>query len=173
MIRPKIIMLFLSLFLTVSCNNDEAQFTGSSKTTDATVEPKTEKPLPPVVTKEPHSKVIKTPKNSVTVGSFSVGTIPERPNPLESYQIVIEVLLPNNVESYRLRDLSGTVTGTDGYTQEIRDTIRGVLEDKSLPIQNGKAIHIISVPGGETLIQDVVRVRSELLDEEQTLTILF
>ncbi|MFM8725166.1 MAG: hypothetical protein ACKON9_08565, partial [Planctomycetaceae bacterium] len=56
---------------------------------------------------------------AVTKGSFTAFTIPAAPQPRQSYSIVIEVKLPDDVKKYRVSDLSGKVRGTDGYEQKL------------------------------------------------------
>ena len=56
---------------------------------------------------------------AVTKGSFTAWTVPEAPEPGQTYRIVIQVKLPDKVKTYRLSDLIGKVTGTDDYVQKI------------------------------------------------------
>lgn len=67
------------------------------------------------------SDLLKVPVDglAVTKGSFTAFTIPAAPKPRQAYSIVIEVKLPDDVEEYRVSDLSGKVRGTDGYEQKL------------------------------------------------------
>ena len=59
------------------------------------------------------------PSYAVRKGSFAAWTVPKDPRPLRPYKIIIQVTLPKEVKKYTKDDLSGLVTGTDGYAQSI------------------------------------------------------
>jgi hypothetical protein len=111
---------------------------------------------------------IRVPESAITKGSFTVWTEPEDPKPRQRYFIVIQVKLPASVKQYRLRDLSGDVRGTDRFYKQIRysGTERKGVKDGVVQIQ-------VAIPGGEQLVKDTIRIKSELLKEEQTIEIVF
>lgn len=109
-------------------------------------------------------------EGAVTKGSFTVWTEPNDPKPGEKYKIWIEIKLPKDLERFPRCDLSGTVTGTDGY----KDFFGGSNEPGSLPVTNQKVrYHALTVPGAATLVKDVIRIQSKLLDEEQQVELKF
>jgi hypothetical protein len=111
---------------------------------------------------------IRIPESAITKGSFTVWTEPEDPMPRQRYNIIVMVKLPKSVKQYRLRDLTGEVRGTDGYFKQIKYNAtdkRGV-KDGVVQLQ-------IAIPGAIQLIKDTIRVKSELLKEEQTIEIVF
>lgn len=111
--------------------------------------------------------------NAVTKGSFTAWTVPEDPGEDEDYLIVIQIAVPERVRRYPVRDLSGLVTGTDGYRQKIPGSRRGFL-----PKKDDRAQLVIPVPGARKLpngerVRDTIRIRSRILEEQQTLEIEF
>jgi len=108
------------------------------------------------------------PKYAVTKGSFSAWTDPRDPDPGKNYEIVIQFRLPSNVRVYKGSDLSGMVSGTDGYKQAIKFS-----RTESFPVQDGNVQVRIRVPGGERLIRDTIRIESKLLHEKQVIEIEF
>jgi len=111
---------------------------------------------------------IRVPESAITKGSFTVWTEPEDPLPRQRYFIVIQVQLPKTVKQYRLRDLTGEVHGTDGYYKKIWYS---ATERKG--VKNGVVQLQIPIPGAVQLIKDTIRIKSELLKEEQTIEIVF
>lgn len=109
-----------------------------------------------------------SPKNAVTKGSFTAWTEPDDPEPGQDYTIVIEVKLPEKVQKYPLKDLSGIVIGTDGWRQPIPGTNQGLAR-----VKEQKARLEFRVPGAPRLVRDTVQIRSRILKEEQTLDIVF
>lgn len=123
----------------------------------------------------------------VTKGSFSAWTVPTDPSPGQDYKIVIRVRLPENTNRYRVSDLSGEVTGTDGYQHKIPydplkrgatvtergDRLVPIRPSDSLKIVDGHVQLIVNVPGASSLTRDTIQVRSKLLKEEQKLEIVF
>jgi hypothetical protein len=108
------------------------------------------------------------PKKAVTKGSFTVWTVPEDPEPGQDYVIVIEIKLPEKLRQYPLKDLSGTVVGTDGWKQAIPGKSQGYAR-----IIDNRTQLRIKVPGAPRLVSDTIDIRSRLLKEQQTLTIVF
>ena len=110
---------------------------------------------------------VKAPSYAVTKGSFSVWTDPKDPNPGFSYEIVIQVRVPNDLKRYRGSDLSGLVIGTDEYRQPIK------LGSRTYPVQDGRVQIRIRVPGADQLVRDTIRVESKILSEKQVIEIVF
>ena len=111
---------------------------------------------------------LKIPGHAQTKGSFSAWTDPRDPKPNENYSIVIQMRLPTNVKKFRGSDLSGLVTGTDRYRQEIR-----FKSTDQFPVENGVVELRIVVPGGALRVRDTIRIESKLLREKQTFEIEF
>ena len=111
---------------------------------------------------------VKIPGYAVTKGSFSAWTDPRDPVPGVSYEIVIQFRLPPNIKSYRGNDLTGMVTGTDGYKQVIR-----FRRDEAFNVVDGSVQIRIRVPGADRLVKDAIRVESKLLREKQLIEIEF
>lgn len=111
---------------------------------------------------------VKIPGYAVTKGSFSAWTDPRDPVPGVSYEIVIQFRLPPNIKSYRGSDLTGMVTGTDGYKQVIR-----FRRDEAFNVVDGSVQIRIRVPGADRLVKDAIRVESKLLHEKQLIEIEF
>ncbi|MEO2014475.1 MAG: hypothetical protein ABGZ53_08880 [Fuerstiella sp.] len=125
---------------------------------------------------------------AVTKGSFTAWTEPEVPEVGKPYLIIIEVRLPKAVKGYRINDLSGTVRGTDGYTQNIpfdanqrngsfytdengKHRIRTGSE--SIKVRSNKIQLGIEVPGARKLVRDTIQIRSRRLREKQQLDLVF
>lgn len=101
----------------------------------------------------------------VTKGSFTAWTIPEDPGPKENYLIVIQVKLPPKYKSMPFDDVTGLVVGTDGYRLRINAHTSKYL-NKTRQV-------VVRIPGAESQIRDTIHVRSQILKEEQDLTIEF
>lgn len=112
--------------------------------------------------------------NAITKGSFTAWTDPADPKPREDYLLVILVRVPDSVRKYTQEDLSGFLTGDDGYETPI-----GNFTGKGFPKQfygqfDDKAHRlVIRVPGAAAKVQDTIQIRSKILREEQTLEIVF
>ena len=125
--------------------------------------------------------------NAVTKGSFTVWTVPEDPQPGQQYRIVIQVRLPDKVRKYDVGDLSGVVIGTDEYRQLLpvdprkpfySQIPRGkkmvtVKKSDRLPVKDHQVQLYITIPGADRLVKDTIEIRSKLLDEEQSLELVF
>ena len=127
---------------------------------------------------------------AVTKGSFTAWTSPARPQPRESYRIIIEVRLPEGLERYRLSDLSGDVRGTDTFQRRIpldkrpqfKSTSFYTDEDNKLrPISGGEVVKVrgnrvqlvVLIPGAASQIKDTIKIKSRRLREEQELELVF
>ena len=111
---------------------------------------------------------LKVPGHAQTKGSFSAWADPRDPLPGQDYFVVIQVRLPKTVTKYRGSDISGSVTGTDGYKQPIR--FKG---NVVLPVEDGAVQIKVPVPGTREFVRDVIKVESKLLKEKQTFEIEF
>lgn len=119
---------------------------------------KTQKPVPPL------------PKHAVSKGSFSVWTKPEKPKPGQQYSIFAEINVPKIISRYPLKDLSGSLTGTDGY----KDHFGGPTETGFVPVKDQKVrFEVVKVPGAAQLVKDVIEIESKILKEKQTIEIVF
>ncbi len=155
-------------------SQDEAT---SSKTSGET---STKDSTPSKPKKEPDlsTNVSPPPPKGVVKGSFTAWTEPQRPAPRQSYVIVIEVKLPNQVKNYTNEDLSGAVDGTDGFHRSIGspdnwEFYPSGLFKKRFEYYGTTARLFIPVPGAEYLVRDRISIRSTLLKESQSLEIVF
>lgn len=112
--------------------------------------------------------------NAVSQGSFTAWTVPEDPKPWRDYLVVIQVQLPEEVKRYRQEDLSGFLTGDDGYSTPI-----GQFTGPKFPKQfygefdMAARQFVIRIPGAAAKVKDMIEVRSGILKERQTLVIVF
>jgi hypothetical protein len=179
--------LFLAAILAsgtlVACKN-QTQFSSRKPITAAelppppTTQPAATDSTPQTTTPAaPAAPVI--PESAVTKGSFSAWTEPPSPRAMENYWIVIRVKLPSDIGEYSRNDLSGQVVGTDMYVQSLSAMPGASQIDKwKGPPENfftfsGGAELRIGVPGAYTLVQDTINIRSAVLKEQQTLTLIF
>lgn len=124
---------------------------------------------------------------AVTRGSFTAWTDPAQPVPGQSYQIIIEIRLPDKIKRYRLSDLSGEVSGSDRYRQRLPYDSRSpsaarvtdgteyktVRANMIVKVNETKLQLAIKVPGAERLVRDHIRIKSRRLREEQELILVF
>ena len=125
------------------------------------------------------------PNDAVTKGSFTVWTQPADPFPGQDYQIVIEVKLPQVLANYPRSDLTGRVVGTDAYQQSLNEGAGAGIPtgpggfpgsfaaNHSFQHFGNKARLSVWVPGAMTLVQDTIEVRSDVLNEDQVIQIVF
>lgn len=142
---------------------------------------------------------IAEPDSAIKAGSFSVwpwpilpgkiggairhGTPGSSPKVRQSYSIVIRLKVPKEKKFVRTSDFSGSVVGTDGYTQKIPDnafffTPSGELVKARtglrMPVIDGTAEILVEVPGASIPnVKDTIRVYSRILDEEQEIELVF
>ncbi len=124
----------------------------------------------------------------VSAGSFTAWTVPKDPAPGEDYKIVIMIRVPEKHRRYRVSDLSGSVTGTDGFSLEvpfgkfrnrygtrIQRSTELVFPSRrdSARVIDGKVQIVIDVPGATRLVEDTIELKSRMLKEDQTLKIEF
>ena len=124
---------------------------------------------------------------AVTKGSFTAWTDPPQPDPGQFYQIIIEMRLPDKVKHYRISDLSGVVTGSDGYRQVLPfdrnspgaarvtggSEYKTVRRNMTVNVTGTKLQLAIRVPGAERLVKDRIRIKSRRLREEQEMVLVF
>lgn len=141
---------------------------------------------------EPTGFLFKLPEAglAVTKGSFTAWTSPQNPQPRQNYQIIIEVRLPNEIEKYRLSDLSGTVKGSDTFQRRVPFDSRARFastsfytdENNKLKPVNGKTIVtvrenkiqlVVTIPGAESQVKDTIKISSRRLKEKQELELVF
>lgn len=134
------------------------------------------------------------PTEAVTVGSFTAWADPANPAERQDYTIFIEVKLPSNGSplSYTKEDLSGLLIGTDGYTQAIEQSFAPIqmatlpfdvpFQPSSQPTFDPKGQFVVNgniakisfmVPGADRKVQDTIQIRSKLLNESQTVSLVF
>lgn len=120
--------------------------------------------------KQAGGTLLKIPSQAVTKGSFTVWTEPEDPRPGEKYVIMIQIKLKNSVKKYPRRDLKGKVVGTDNYM----DHFGGPTESGYEEVKNNTVtLRACEVPGAQQLVKDVITVESKLLNEKQTIELVF
>lgn len=126
---------------------------------------------------------------AVTKGSFTAWTVPEAPAPGERYRIIIQVKLPSNVKTYRLSDLVGKVTGTDGYlqgipfdrdkrfavsyTNELKQEVIIKSRSERIDVRNNKIQLVVIVPGAQRLVKDTIKIKSKRLREDHEIVLVF
>ena len=106
------------------------------------------------------------PGRTVVKGNFTVWTVPDDPDPGVPYEIVIQVKLPKKGK-LRWGDVSGLVVGTDGYEQRISQYSK-----HTRYITRANQV-VVRVPGARNKVRDHIQVRSNMLQESQTLEIVF
>lgn len=108
------------------------------------------------------------PAYAVTKGNFRAWTEPAMPAPGQPYLIVIEVTLPERVRRYPSSDLSGVVTGADGF----RKFIRG-WDQEFLPIYDRKVLVRVPIVGAERGLRDSIVVQSRILKQRQFIELTY
>ena len=127
---------------------------------------------------------------AVTKGSFTAWTSPQNPMPRQNYQIIIEVRLPNDIEKYRLSDLTGTVKGSDSFERRIpydgrqrffstsfytdeNNQLKPVDGRTIVQVRENKIQLVVTIPGGENEVRDTIKISSRRLKEKQELELVF
>jgi hypothetical protein len=139
------------------------------------------------------------PANVIRAGSFSVWAWPiigkdiqgnilhaapgSSPKVFQDYHIVIRLKVPHDRKTVRLGDFGGEVVGTDQYRQKIpqdawffnlNGDLIGARTGRHIPVIDGTAELLIRVPGaGTARVRDTITVTSRLVDEEQTIELVF
>ncbi|MCX6119554.1 MAG: hypothetical protein NT027_18610 [Proteobacteria bacterium] len=110
--------------------------------------------------------------NAIVKGSFTVWADPSAPKEDEDYQIHVRVKLPPGTISYNRNDLSGTLVGTDGYSQRINDPDEQDQTFSFVPTA-GYAELVMWIPGTYKGVDDTLRVTSRLISESQVIIVHF
>ena len=156
-------VLILALTM-ISCGNDSS-FTAGEQ--NRRLEPSEGDPTPDTSDKVPAGAIVQ--------GAFTVWTEPNQPVARQPYYIVVKVQLPSAMPSYSKSDLSGGMVGTDNYKRDIHPPKLHPLNalDKFEFSGGDVAIMRLYVPGAEKLVKDVITVKSALLNEQQSIEIVF
>ena len=171
-ITSTMIICFLSV---TSCKQDSNSFSGSQRTQPARKPIAKHEPQPsdnvvpsppPVVQPTPV-----TPPNGIVKGSFTVWAVPPNPAQDEDYDIHVRVNLPLTITSYAVTDLSGTLVGTDSYTQKINGLF-DVISQRFI-YSPGSAELVMKIPGADRGVDDTLNVASKVLNESQSILIHF
>jgi hypothetical protein len=112
------------------------------------------------------------PQQAITQGSFTVWANPPNPVEAQPYNIHIRVKLPSNVSQYGRNDLSGTLLGTDGYVQPMNGIFSFIQPFYFVP-GTGFAELVMRIPGAKGGVNDTIKVTSKLINESQSISILF
>ena len=111
----------------------------------------------------------------------------DAPQPRQPYYITIQIKVPGDRKTYPLSDLNGTVMGTDGWRQSFPfDRFRGrasvfilskdgklVRPQNNVRVVDGVVQIVVLVPGAVALVKDVIEVEATMLEEAQTLELVF
>ena len=123
-----------------------------------------------------------TPANAVTKGSFTVWADPPNPRPNQKYTIFMRVTLPSNTNGYSKSDLSGRLTGSDGYYQIINGgekTWSGTSNFPRYPQtfeftpSNNTATLSMTIIGAQRNVRDTITIKSNFLNESQSIAVVF
>jgi hypothetical protein len=157
-----------------SCAN-KANFSSNGNNQPARTDPKVKpSPTPPPITPVPTPTPAPLPPNAIVQGSFTVWADPPHPMEKQSYFIHVRVTLPASVTNYSKMDLSGTLVGTDGYSQTINDPVMGFITQKfHFTPGSGSAELVMLIPGALQGINDKLQVTSRMLQESQTVLVHF
>jgi hypothetical protein len=112
------------------------------------------------------------PQGAIVQGSFTVWADPPNPSQGQRYNIHMRVKLPSNVGQYSRADLSGTLFGTDGYFQTINGMF-GFIQPFYFDPSAGFAELVMPIPGAKQGVHDSLKVSSAVLQESQTINIIF
>ncbi len=111
---------------------------------------------------------------TVTQGSFTAWTITADPKPRQDYLVVIQIILPEKIKQYRKEDLTGFLTGDDGYKTPIGSYRGSKYSKKYYGHFDLKANQFfIKIPGAAAKVQDTINIQSRMLKEKQVLVIVF
>jgi len=111
---------------------------------------------------------------AVTKGSFTVWTEPLDPIPNQPYIIVVQIKVPEGMNSFPKSDLVIDVVGTDTFHLRLPDPRRGFKLIGELPVINSETQLLIPIPGAESLVQDAIQIESrKILKEKQSMLIEF
>ncbi|MCO6454684.1 MAG: hypothetical protein J5I93_05215 [Pirellulaceae bacterium] len=130
-----------------------------------------------------HLASLQVPENAVRAGAFCVFAEPPQPANGQPYYLIVQLQLPLhvNLRKFMPNDVSGTLQGTDGFRMNLpNEQLYSILFGQvvALPspvyvLDGRQARWATYVPGAKLGVKDQVRVRSQVLGEEQTLQIEF
>lgn len=130
-----------------------------------------------------HLAGLRVPDNAVRAGAFCLFAEPPQPAEGQPYYLIVQLQLPLHVNLRRFSrtDVSGTLEGTDGFrmnlpNEQLYSILFGQLVALPSPVYalDGRQARWASyVPGAKLGVKDQVRIRSQVLNEEQTLQIEF
>jgi hypothetical protein len=126
---------------------------------------------PPAINPNPQVQP-PVPQGAIVQGSFTVWADPPNPAQGQRYNIHMRVKLPSNVGQYSRADLSGTLFGTDGYFQTINGMF-GFIQPFYFDPSGGFAELVMPIPGAKQGVHDSLKVSSSVLQESQTINIVF
>ena len=106
------------------------------------------------------------PSHAQTKDQFSIWTEPADVKAGEKFTIVIQVRLPKLVAEYNQSDLSGTLSGSDGYRQKI-----SFKSSKPIPVEKGHVELRVPVVGGAAGTRNTIMVKSKILGKQATFEI--
>ena len=161
-----IMLIFLTIVgLCLSCKLNDTSFSGKQKVS------RTAKSSENNTQAEDYTKE-DVPDSAITKGSFTVWTEPEDPAPYEDYNVIVQVKLDSGISSYSKSDLTGNLVGTDGYTQILG---KYALFDslKHYPSKGYARLTTSTVPGSYENVRDDITITSKILNETQTISIVF
>jgi len=159
----------VSLALTPSCRSTNSFSSGGQR--PGVTQTPTPVVQPPVVNTTPQVQP-PVPQGAIVQGSFTVWANPPNPAQGQRYNIHMRVKLPSNVGQYSRSDLSGTLFGTDGYFQTINGMF-GFIQPFYFDPSAGFAELVMPIPGAKQGVHDSLKVSSAVLQESQTINILF
>jgi hypothetical protein len=170
-------VLCLLIFATSESCKQSSSFSGNSSKRAAQQIPK-EEPLKPQATPQYSPQPVQTQPpvvvpNAIVKGSFTVWANPESPAEGQDYNIHIRVKLPSNLTSYSRSDLSGILTGTDGYSQIINGFLTFLKQSFVFTPGSGYAELVMPIPGAARGVDDTLKVSSQLISESQTIVVHF
>lgn len=180
--NPTILTVIFAAFACVRCAS-EPSFAGQNNGDPSSPLPGISNDLNPVINQipSPTPDAIVPPPEAIVQGSFTVWPVPLVPMEGQPYAIHILVKLPSNTGSYNQTDLSGTLTGTDGYSQAINGMATSPNMFFPLPGRQtfnftpgaNQAELIMFIPGAQRGINDQIQVRSNLINESQSISVTF
>ncbi len=176
------VVTFSFLAFALACSGEKSTFnagtptvTTAPRTSDATSGvDELSSAKTPAEAAPPAPAPIAAPANAIKKGSFLVFTVPADPLPFKPYDIYITVDLSSaeDLGSYTKGDLSGTITGTDGFMYNLGSNIDGI-ESFSFNSDKVQAVLQVTIPGAVNNTKDSIKVNSTLLNESQVIELVF
>lgn len=158
----------IAAFSVLGCREASSFSGGSGRQGASSLPPSTVNPAP----QPAPQNLPPVPQQAVTQGSFTVWANPPNPVEAQPYNIHVRVKLPSNVTQYSRNDLSGTLFGTDGYIQPMNGIFSFIQPFYFVP-GTGFAELVMRIPGAKRGVNDTLKVTSKLINESQSISILF